>query len=1209
MRHLLVPLFAVVAISSSSAAANTTTTDDGLPTIWSAIGRHNQYHIMFQVQMLNSGERFTVEEWTSFDGQQHRLDLISGADNFGRTTYLTNAKTGEIFVYRAYDCKLLNQDAEELKKLAALFRGHPLSVAADQSSRPATIVYGLGALWLEALAEADKVEPFERGSIRNYDIYNVKLRDSPRRDSSSFEFALRFYFKKGFPFVDSIEWISAKSMGGKKALAQVRAKVIQMPAPDEGHPPLAATIAPEIFDIPVGYGCVRSPTYDHPFEVNFGPTLLHGGAPNKALLEVSLSYPRDSSHHSWQTSRYSVSVMRSSMRLNQLVRSYYASLVQFRDPSSGKLRRQRTIWSHFSAEDSSASASASASPDGADSLAVVYNINPDSGECRASHVSSAERSRLVLLDTGTLSADNRDRVGPIKITLDLLQWLFNEWDNFHLIHEKPSELSLILKQASYELRLNELRLGPANNGTQPLWPGPVSIVKEVSLMGQYVAYPFNINDIKLFESYHTKVTILFFSDNLAQVEYKMSLDLFENPTIDVNNMLRQIDISSCIPATAANEREIVVKYPIEDEESRSSLMSMQDVLSTLFCLNLFTSTPIEPTSVSNFAIDFDQFNMFIRFHLLDIPLWQSFTMKRGLSLSRERSVGFREKMSGSLESCAEACEQHGCSRFAYSEPTKRCQLELVDHDTAATTIVENKDFSLFEAPQLKIQRPWSDLDPSGGRKHLRPGELVEILRQFVDYSEGQLEDTSRGANESANIPLTIKIESSLVTGNSVPPQFVAMRPISIHSSLDDAINEILRVAPPAGSGSAEDELVFVADRSKLRADYSILLEERDFDKCEQHDEFGPVSSYAECAANCDDLNCRSFAYCESNKKCSLSRWHNSTLLERNSKHAFTCTISVLDDLTKFEPFGPANLPSKTSSEIDGKSERDCAHFCLDDHNCQGFYFCAAARGEGRASKCYLQREHIHDVNFAGLEPVAAHQLATGGSRRPCHYFARSYLAQFDQFVGKSLLVVSEDNLAAEFAGPDACARKCIESSCVAFDVCLVVDLQAAEPSGSGSASSDKVEQICRLSANSVRRADLSNKRKGCSTFVLSDRSHFMSRSAKTTIMELKQLADYRALNGGELATADVVLDAEKKEAEEGDIMSGLMNILSGSASSSVASIGDERSIVGGSHWLSRLISILFGLFLGVCCAIFFIRKKLSLSEQFEWRQLTVIFGR
>lgn len=1119
-----------------------------------------------------------MEEWASFETNQHRLDLIS--DN-GRTTYLTNCKTGEIFVYRHYSCSLLKNDASELKTISELFGGGYRIAEENRDgelSKPAVVAYGLGPMWLKVQSQANS-SAVQLAQTLDYEVYRVEKRKEDKSDS---QYRLTFYFRKGFKFLDSVEWDSgAISRPLKSVIVQVRAKTIQMPGNE--------LIGGEIFDIPAGYGCVRSPNFDHPFRVDLGLEFLHSGAPNKALLEVTLSQPSDSTHHSWQTSRYSLSLMRGSMQLNHIVRSYYESLVQYRDPLSGQLKRQRKVWS-----DSSQSQAA----------AILYTFDSDSGECRASHAPSAERLRLDFA-ISTNSRGSRDQPAPVRVSLDLLDWLFNNWDGFHLISEKPSEsLPRVLKEATYELRLDQLRLDPKS---EPIWPGPVSIVKEVLLLAQFDHQPFgnsnsNSNDIKQLTSYHTKVTIFFYADDLTKVQYKIALNLLENPIIDVLHMQRLLDISDCI----ADERSehILVRYPIDQEEMRSSLIAAQNNLLELFCVNLFDSTPIDPLSVNNFEISFDQFDMFIKFKLLDVPLWQSFQMKQGLSLDWGASL--YEKPSGSLESCSLACEHYSCLRFAYNPVSKRCQLEI-GLEQSLTTRKISKDFALFEAPRLQLHSAWTELDPSEGEKHLRPHELFEILRQFVSYSSDTAADQGdidERRYMDYEIPLTIKIEQPpLSKERSLQQEFIELRPVSIHSSLDD-MNEILNISPAPAPADKQQTgaggLVFVADRSKLRAEYSILLEDRDYDRRpEGSEEFG-ASSYDECASDCDDLNCRSFSFCETTKKCVVShRMHNSSELQRNSKHAFTCTISVLDYLSKFEPFGSAPLPMKAAKVLDDKSERDCAHHCIEDSgiNCQAFYFCPASTDKkDGAARCYLEEKHIHDINPIGMNSIVAYQLVTGGAKMParmgvCSFYSRSYLSQFDQFVGKSLVARESDSKTTATKrlddlgdlGPDACARACIERSCVAFDTCLDDDPHKLNTDA-------RRRQRCRLTGGSIERSDLTSGRPGCSTFVLSDRSQFSSAA----VHDLKLHADYKALDGR--SAKEIILDPAQKEASETDIMSGLMQLLSGpSGGASLA--GDRDSIVGGSHWLSRLLSILFGLFLGVGCALLWMRKGIDLSEQ------------
>lgn len=1103
-------------------------------------------------------QRIIVEEWASFNKELFRLDLIS--DNT-RITYLTHGKTNEIFRYQPFVCDRLSSDSAELGVIGNLFKGYSLD-----KKDSGTYAYGLGPMWLRAQENATSIKLSSQLAKKNRKhefitqyagkCYDVNFGSAPKD-----EFDLRFYFRpEKYRFVDAVEWIGVAA--NKKPTVGARAKLIRIDK---------SPVDDSVFELPVGYGCTRSPLVDHPIGISLGLQLLHTGTPNESTLQVTSSRPQDRLLRLWDTQQYTVSIMQGALKMNQLLHQYYVTRTTFKDAETARLKHLKRVWSALSSSEQ----------------AVVYTIDKDTGNCQVKHQKVKEENGGGFMIYLPNSSNNSSTSGvfngaDLRLSLDLIRSLFNDNDGFHLLREGKSLDSYRFNDVYYEKRLENLQAGAYFGEIELI--GPVSIVKRISTFPEFIKDMgvTSVDKLTLMSGYRSTVTIFFYSDNYTQIQYKIALELLSSDEVDVSYMQKQLDIGACFDRE--QKQDIVIKYPIESNELNRRLQATQDIILELFCMNLFDTTPIQPLQVSDLHLTFDQFFLQFKLTLLDMPLIQTYEMYEQMGLvdtkptkQRKQSIVDRsnliEKLSPDIDKCSQACEYYKCFRFSFDSKDRLCKLELEQNSAETTSVATSV---LYSPNESRIKSPWNEYDDSAGRVHLRPRAILRYLEEFVSYEtiEENQDDIKEG---DESIPLTIRLESEMlprVSGRyGDDPVWIELRPSSLHSDID-SLNEFYR----DGGDSANSSSIIVDDPGNLRVQYSLVRDGYVYaspNKIGGH--LSEVLSYEDCELSCADSNCRSFSYCEHDKACHQTDWHATKDIERNTRFDPRCKVFTLDYLSKFEDFGPALTPSKTRKILSGGSKiasaYDCALGCINENtfNCQAFYYCSDILG--KLKTCLLQDKHIEappkqnspeensQPKFVTRTRAELKLIKRGDEQ--CNFYSRSYLSQFDEYYEQELKLPYAPEIITGMSA-DSCAQQCVERSCLAFDICIDRKRKIG------------TRQTCRLAKREVRKNFLSTS-ESCTTFVLSDRSQFNNNFHNASLEKLSAVEgkpDRPALEASENSGEQVIVDTVQETSSSQDLESGILNLFE-SLNNQIGFVKDS------SHWLARLMSLATGLLLGL----------------------------
>lgn len=1080
-----------------------------------------------------------MEEWASFETHQFRLDIIYGEN---RITYLTNGETNEIFRYSAFNCDLLATDSKDLGLIGNLFRGYSLN-GAPNSAR----AIGLGPLWLRASADAtnDKLLSKKTADNKNHKFlhYYTGYQLNFQFSKDEVPYSLRFYFKQDHQsFVDAIEWLDPASKKTEPKV-EARATVIWVELSE---------LAESVFELPVGYGCRRKPDLEKIPDVGDGLELLHQGGPNQAVLEVTISKPISKLLHNWDSNKYTVRILRGQLKLNgSKNNSYYISQIQEIDPITSRMRRTKRVWSFQESTKE----------------AIVYTIDIENKKCQVTHENVDDSIKFVF-------PGQQNELNPMALSLQTISNLFNSNEGYHYIKESKISDSSRTKDVYFEKRLAKFQIKSINKEGGLVFDGPVSIVKKLSTVS-FIPESKQIPGFQAFQfSFHTKVTLFFYSNDLTEILYKAVIDLVDRQEVDVSYMHKQMDVSLCY--SEEDQEDIVIKYPLETAQLGKQLAAIQDLVEEYYCLNLFTTTPLQPIQVANVGLNYDNFFIYIKMTLIDLPLTHFFQIQRGVRLVKDLDKAYiLEKIASNAERCASSCELHHCFRFSFDKDTFRCALQV--HPNVGD--IQHSEFSEL----YTMETPWEKYTSDGLRSHLKPQQIVELLNELITNEVGDEvnQDIVSLWKDEDNVPLTLRIDGDIMPGFTIgDPPFIILRPSSIESDMD-SINEMVKVETKVhNSNGSETYLHLSAHSSHFQIEYSLLLENRQYLIKELTNLPGAdqieALSYEDCARSCENNNCKSFSYCHSDRSCSLTNLHKTNLIEDIVRHYTGCNVFVLDYLSKFEGLGLVTKPMSVQKVIKQLSLADCALSCMEeeDFNCQGFYHL----NEGQI-ECLLINKHIEQSDN---KPSFTFTKST--DKQSYRFYSRSNLAQFSEYIGKTLEVPKTDIESLEIIegfGAEFCAQVCIEQSCLAFNICL--------ESNDGAIN---LKQVCQLVKREVRKSYLVAHNK-CTTFVLSDRSHLNRKNIK--LLQVDEKPDQIALDKSD-KNPEIVFDFEKKEAIKGDINEQLFGLIS------MNDRNKQEATSESFHWLSKILTIILGSTIGIGCASLWAKKESVL--EFASTQLT-----
>lgn len=1121
--------------------------------------------------MIGTEENLLIEEWAEFGKQLFRLDVIAGGL---RTNYLFDGRSKEIFRFKPFVCDHLKQESEELRTISSLFYGWNIGDEPDTM-----MALGLGPLWLRASQGDDvqKLEPSKNSDslpLEEYIIYDVNLK---QQRNNEVPYNLRMYFRQKDRFVDAIEWITIPAENDKEEKKKKQFVVARLKLNKFDISPIAESV----FELPVGYGCVRSFQFDHPLESHASLELLHQGGPNQAILEITLSKSLDNILHSWESQRFTARLLRGSIKAIGQAHSYFVALIQSRDPKTSKIKRTKRVWSAIEKS----------------SQAVVYTIDQETSKCQVSHESTKDHIQFSL--SSSKQKDSKS-TKPFIISADLISSLFNDYENFHMLREgtdlssdldsdeNPVGSGVSIKDAMFEKRISNFVI---NIDGSVIWSGPISIIKKISSLAIPTSSlnPAGVG-AEFVTNYHTVVTILFYSQDLSELQYKVVADLTDKDEVDLNFMHKQLDISACF--SDQQKSNLIIKYPFETPELGKKIVAIQDLVQEIFRLDLFESFPIQPIQVSGIETSFDKSYMYLKMTMLELPLTQMFELKRDMRLVKGKAdaSGLKatepiEMVSPNVEKCASACEYYNCYRFSYDILEHICRISMSEDEVKIEKAAQNE---LYEAVELKLSSDiWGYGDYSGGRSHLRPLEMIEIFEDLYE-NKAEVEDLS----DDEFIPLTIRIARVVIPGMHLDdPEYINLIPASIESDIN-SMNEFVREEKTLlDETGGTKTLIRAQDSFQLKVQYNIVLEEHFFKDNIQGTLLEDLS-YEDCAQLCENTDCRSFSYCKYNRKCHVTTLHKLIDIQSASKYDAKCTVFSLDYLSKFDNYGLVEAPVVVRKKLLNSimTAHDCAINCMEETSfvCQGFFYCDKEQHDGQR-KCLMQDKHLEEfgmlsksihrpkfkASISGDSSIGTNKVEQA-NKGACLFYSRSYLAQFDGYFDKSFKIPpeidsDENSEIVTNLGAESCAQRCIQKSCLAFSVCLNSESQS--PGKSDSLTSSGSKQICQLTKSEFKK-DFVFFQPRCATYVLSSKSQFSSskKEGQTPIMSESEPDKETSLdnkqNDGELTVVDPKQEALLKD----DLSYRMLHLFSNM---------DQSNLLDKSHWLSKLLSAIVGVFIGI----------------------------
>lgn len=1037
--------------------------------------------------------------------------------------------------YQPFVCGPVIKTSKEYECLTTLFRGYLMN-----DKRPEAVSYGLGPLWIIAERDGKVITKliinnptgiYKYDYLLNYSGYRVRLPETQFGGNGTYE-KVNLYFPPGDKkFVDHVEWVLEE---GDEGIVEARAKLTAI---DTSKP------TANVFELPVGYGCEgQLEDGDNNLDRLIEPDhlLIHDrGTPELLDLEVTASKPIDDLMYSWNSNKYSVKLVRGQIDSgsSDVPKVYYTTLTLERDYKTSRLKRQKKIWSSRSDLDD----------------ATCYSIDETTGRqsCKVNHLNAHDYVSF-------LFPGQEQELNPISVSLGALADLHTSYFGYKKISAGEYIAPGRFKNAVFERRFSNYTLN-ANGGV--FWPGPMSVVKQLSTYSSFYDSLRIDNDYN--PEYHTTMSLLLFSNDAKILLYKVTFDIVDRHELSMPKFVSHLDLTPCVPA--GKSEALILKYPIEDLDRIGELESNRDTILSIFSGNVLKQTPILPLQLSNLELTFDNFYAYLRMNILDLSSYQTFELvpKERLKIDKD-PLALVETTASSLVKCSLQCDFYGCYRFSYEEEQLRCRLEVKNGKTQMDIAANSMTYK-YRQPDLKSLHPSVtsflrlEEESETGRHHLSP-RLIEELFQSI------LED-----NRSTGKDNLLR----LIHHTGDPQGDIVLTPIALHSDID-SLKELVKQEEGVNALPDAGELVVIGSEN-MELQYRLVLDNRKFAKNEDRVSEISAATYENCAQACDDDGeCKSFSYCRSTFVCLITRkWSQSKELADRTMASTGCSVYTLDELSKFEDFGLALRPTEVTKGPERVDmTRDCASSCLDDTqiNCQGFYACPSKSDNFKLDCLYTDRHLSNDFNKHRPEFISRNadkamslrDVVRKVLKQECRFYSRSYLAQFDQYHGKTIEFPTQDleltRIVLKGVSAEKCARRCIERQCLAFDICV-------------ESNSRFFNQVCQMATKEIRHSHLITKA-GCTTFALSDRSQFKKYAAtKNETQKFEgDKPDKEALNQDTLGPA-VILDPEELKAEEDDINSNVFEYLR-------SKFTHVHQSVDGSHWLAHLLCLVIGIMMG-----------------------------
>lgn len=776
-----------------------------------------------------------------------------------------------------------------------------------------------------------------------------------------------------------------------------------------------------VFKLPAGYGCIRKDESSKPL-ISTGLVILHDGNPNQANFVITASTPVDGKGHDWRSHRYTVDALKGPSSLGTKghpKKPLFVTLTQQKDAETSRMMRTKKVWW----------------APGESNFFNIYNIYENSERCIVEFSNST-----LHIDLNFPSVDQRGISNSSqKITVELLSRWFSDTSSYHLIDSGKQNEDGGYKDLILERRYDNISL---IQGSKPV---SISVVKKLNAYSRYLQ-PGEEKTMTLINDYQSSITIFFFTPRYDRLLRKVVIDMNSDHDVDYSYLMDMANVGSCFDSD--QQKNLVINYPVESLEIFENLLEKKKYIRSQLHLSILSyQIPVLPIQVADLQIDLNLFSMQVRLSLIDVPLTQTYKRQVGFGLQSEKqdTSRFLNMLASSAEKCASHCAYYDCYHFSYDTVTQVCCLGLEEgtKNNIKPGSNSNTMFSFVKDSRFLFKKL---------PHHLSSDVIKDLLRHIIaSYNRKQLDGSE---------PLILKMHKpGLATLPQTGPNYQwFLIPQSVDSELDLFGESSQKIARQRG----------VNDRIESR--YSLLYEGREFEDLSNS---ADGLTYEECADSCGVFDHQSFSYCSRSGRCRTARHHQVGVLE-NSEPELHCNIYSLDYLSKFEKYDDVTVPTRFSQVEKSVKPRDCANMCIEGQNfhCQGFYHCSGLPDDTQ-DKCFMTDIHIEDGSF---EHNSAIHLSEHDYN--CDFYSRSYLSHYDVYYGKAIRFAGDEPSVDIFGslGVEERARRCIYTSCFAFEVCL--DKEAPH-----------FRHQTRFAFSEMKRGRLVDA-KGCATFVVSGRSQY-----------------------------------------------------------------------------------------------------------------------
>lgn len=928
-----------------------------------------------------------MKEWVSLSTGQTRVDIMQSDE---RVTYLINGITGERFMYKEYTCTLLKNDFVPQSFLKNY------KIEDNEIFKKDPNIFGIGATWMMAKKSRDQTflkarnaPSLTRPELFNYDMYRLPLNYNPNANKGSDAidandidpgYGLNLFFEPGdFEKPDSerelqiIDWVK-KSFDDEPL---VRVKIFFFEEQIESH-------HTELFDLPEGYGCERSPEFSHPLETKFSFKPIDLETPQQMTVDVALMLPYESDQTLWHTQTATVKIITGKMdgMYRYMIVESQQKQLNVQPP---EIKRMKNIYDLSNEYHN-----------------ILYSIDEGTGECKIEKVN--DEFGTVIEFTNKISTPTATKLSApvdVKINIENLNVLFADNDGFHLIKTLDNGVG-DLQMLIHERFVEKFEAGSLRGSASIVRKTVVSSPSLVSRSNRPIQQ--TILTVYVYENAKpTSGGVNTKQETRKRLKAKISLRLYGHADITKQYLHKQLDISDCIDEQ--KKEYALMKYPLGNPDEARQLANSIDSVYFQFIKTMSLVIGMEPTQLCKIDITFDNYNMFVHMLLVDgPPKHMRYKKTKGKAFNKDSTSGLMiEEIQSSTENCAQSCEFYSCRSFSHCK-NSRCTLYIRDtnaDETVSDSILTDANCSVYE-DDLQVV----DHDVS-------PHKIIARIKDWLKLTEDVEE------NEDQNQLEADTIKSVSVQGGSSKVKTMAhyltlhiklfgirlahLTPISIESDLideddlfrDRKFNSAKQLSLQDGQKEVRNQL---ADKL-VQAQYTIEKEGSKFEVPSKDFTYSIMDhlSYQDCATYCQDTDCKSFSYCETEMECVVTKLHKARIIKSHSVKNAHCSIFLRDYLSKFERFPDTPKPDKDAKFVKVKNARECASICMEssDRDCLSFDYCS------KRGQCFVYSKHGRTTMVGRTFRI----VDKGHDDDPCDHYSskfqscKSYFCHFiDKFI-------------------------------------------------------------------------------------------------------------------------------------------------------------------------------------------------------------------